>query len=266
MVGCKELVVVGNGMVGHRFLQSMIDGKFARQWRLTAFGDEPRFAYDRVNLSTYFDGKRAEELSLVAPGGYEAAGAVVYTGDAAVAIDRATADRALRERPRGRLRQAGAGDGLVSVRAADRRQRDSTGCFVYRTIEDLEAIRAYAAGARSAASSSAAACSGSRRPTRSGICGSRDPRRRVRAAPDDAAGRRDRRRPAARRASRSSASRCTRRRRPPRSCATASAWPGCASPTAASSTPTWWSSPPASARATSSPAPPGSPSASAAAS
>ena len=147
MVGCKELVVVGNGMVGHRFLQSMIDGKFARQWRLTAFGDEPRFAYDRVNLSAYFDGKRAEELSLVAPGGYEAAGAVVYTGDAAVAIDRQqriVRSASGREVAYDKLVLATGSYPFVPPIAGNA----STGCFVYRTIEDLEAIRAHAAGAR----------------------------------------------------------------------------------------------------------------------
>ena len=42
---------------------------------------------------------------------------------------------------------------------------DLAGCFVYRTIEDLEAIREAAPAATQSAPSSAAGCSASRRPT-----------------------------------------------------------------------------------------------------
>ena len=83
------------------------------------------------------------------------------------------------------------------------------GCFVYRTIEDLEAIRDGRAprGRRGRGDR--------RRPARPGggqraaQAGPRDPRGRVRAAPDGAAGRRGGRRRPARAASRSWASRCT---------------------------------------------------------
>ena len=84
----RTIVVVGNGMVGHKFLDLMIRRGAAQQVRLVTFCEEPRLAYDRVNLSGYFSGKSAEELSLVAPGLYEENGVEVYVGDRVTAIDR----------------------------------------------------------------------------------------------------------------------------------------------------------------------------------
>ncbi len=46
----RSLVMVGNGMVGHRFLAGAIDRAFARQWTITVLAEERRLAYDRVNL------------------------------------------------------------------------------------------------------------------------------------------------------------------------------------------------------------------------
>src|SRR5215471_4281714 len=89
----KRLVVVGSGMVGHRFVELMIDsvgvgGPGAPPaWTIEVLGEEPELAYDRVNLSTFFDGKTRADLSLVEPGRYERAGVVAYTGERAVAID-----------------------------------------------------------------------------------------------------------------------------------------------------------------------------------
>ena len=42
-----RVVVIGNGMVGHRFVESM-SGKA----ELVTFCEEPQLAYDRVNLSS----------------------------------------------------------------------------------------------------------------------------------------------------------------------------------------------------------------------
>jgi len=58
----SRLLVVGNGMVGQRFLESIpADAPFD----ITVLGEEPRPAYDRVQLSAFFSGKTAEDLSLV---------------------------------------------------------------------------------------------------------------------------------------------------------------------------------------------------------
>src|SRR4051812_50014545 len=77
-----RVVVIGNGMVGHRFVE------LAKSCELTTFCEEPRLAYDRVNLSSYFAGKSAGDLALARVGEYRRAGVVVHLGDKAVAIDR----------------------------------------------------------------------------------------------------------------------------------------------------------------------------------
>src|SRR5438445_299191 len=55
-----QLVIVGNGMVGHRLVELCRD---AGQFDITVVGEEPRPAYDRVNLTKFFDGG-AEPLAL----------------------------------------------------------------------------------------------------------------------------------------------------------------------------------------------------------
>jgi nitrite reductase (NADH) large subunit len=108
------------------------------------FCEEPRLAYDRVNLSQVFEGKSAADLSLVEPGRYAAAGLEVFVGEAVVSVDRAA---------RTVLSSAGRVvpyDTLVLATGSypfvpPLKGREAPGCFVYRTIEDLEAIRAYAA-------------------------------------------------------------------------------------------------------------------------
>ena len=47
-------IVVGNGMVGHRYLEELVDKADLSQYDVTVFGAEPREAYDRVHLSSYF--------------------------------------------------------------------------------------------------------------------------------------------------------------------------------------------------------------------
>ena len=57
----KTLVVVGQGMVGYKLLECLVENGATDTWRIVAFGEEPRAAYDRVSLSTYFTGRTAED-------------------------------------------------------------------------------------------------------------------------------------------------------------------------------------------------------------
>src|SRR5580698_3443262 len=93
----ERLVVVGNGMVGHRFLE-LLAARVGRQakvgedaspaFEVTVIGEEPRLAYDRVGLSTFFDGRTPDEMTLPAPGQYEAAGFAVHLDARATGLDR----------------------------------------------------------------------------------------------------------------------------------------------------------------------------------
>src|SRR5262245_40187362 len=88
-----NLVVIGNGMVGQRFLERAVDrlagGQGATRTRITVFCAEPRPAYDRVQLTSFLSGKSAADLSLVPEGFFERHGIALRLGDKAVAVDRA---------------------------------------------------------------------------------------------------------------------------------------------------------------------------------
>jgi nitrite reductase (NADH) large subunit len=136
----KELVVVGNGMVGHRLVQAVRDRDTAGTWRITVLGEESRPAYDRVALSSYVDGKSADDLTLP-----EVADPLVqlHLGDAAVALDRdarVVRTASGRELPYDALVLATGSVPFVPPVPG----RDLPGCFVYRTLDDLDAIMAAA--------------------------------------------------------------------------------------------------------------------------
>jgi nitrite reductase (NADH) large subunit len=118
-----------------------------QDWNLITFCEEPRLAYDRVNLSGYFSGQSAEDLSLVEPGFYDQHGVKVYLGDKATKIDRA-AKKVIsaqgEEVEFDRLVIATGSYPFVPPIAG----KDTEGTFVYRTIEDLEAMSAYAEQAK----------------------------------------------------------------------------------------------------------------------
>jgi nitrite reductase (NADH) large subunit len=136
----KELVVVGNGMVGHRLVQAVRDRDTAGTWRITVLGEEPRPAYDRVALSSYVDGKSADDLTLPAVSDPLVQ---LHLGDAAVALDRDA--RVVRTASGAEFRY----DALVLATGSvpfvpPVPGRDLPGCFVYRTLDDLDAIMAAA--------------------------------------------------------------------------------------------------------------------------
>jgi nitrite reductase (NADH) large subunit len=131
-----RLVVVGNGMVGHRLVAALRDRDTGGAWEVTVLAEEARPAYDRVRLSSWFDG---EPLDLPPVGGVE-----TRLGEPALSLD-----------PAGRkVFTAGAAydyDALVLATGSypfvpPVPGKDLPGCFVYRTVDDLEALRAYAAG------------------------------------------------------------------------------------------------------------------------
>ena len=51
-----RLVVIGNGMVGQRFVEALAARDTGRRWSVTVLAEENRRAYDRVRLSAYFEG------------------------------------------------------------------------------------------------------------------------------------------------------------------------------------------------------------------
>ncbi|MDG9703338.1 nitrite reductase large subunit NirB [Streptomyces sp. DH37] len=141
------IVLVGHGMVGQRFLEELASREVTERARVVVLCEEPRPAYDRVRLTSYFSGRTPEELSMVDEGFMERHGIELRLGDPAVAIDRAA--RTVTSR-------AGLEIGYDTLVLATGSYpfvppvpgRDSAGCFVYRTVEDLLAIEEYAKGSR----------------------------------------------------------------------------------------------------------------------
>ena len=135
--------MVGNGMVGHRFLELLLESGEAERWNVVTFCEEPRLAYDRVNLTGFLGGKSASDLSLVTPHRYEDAGITVHVGDRAIAIDRQRKQVSSAEGRRipydALVLATGSGPFVPPIPG-----RDAWGCFVYRTIEDLKRIRLWA--------------------------------------------------------------------------------------------------------------------------
>jgi len=146
----EKIVVIGNGMVGQRFLEQLVgrlEGKTEVAAQVTVFCAEPRPAYDRVQLTSFLSGKSAADLNLVPDGFFERHGIALRLGDKATAIDRA---RKVVRSSRGHELPY---DKLVLVTGSYPFVPRVPGaewpdCFVYRAIEDLEAIRAAAKKAR----------------------------------------------------------------------------------------------------------------------
>ncbi|GAA1982566.1 nitrite reductase large subunit NirB [Kitasatospora viridis] len=146
----QDLVLVGHGMVGQRFLEALFEQPTAEQpcrWRVTVLAEEPRPAYDRVHLTSWFSGTSAEELSLCPPEFIAEHGIDLRLGDPVAAIDRAartvTTAAGLRLRYDALVLATGSYPFVPPVPG-----HDAAGCHVYRTIDDLVAIREQAAGAR----------------------------------------------------------------------------------------------------------------------
>ena len=146
----KTTVVIGNGPVGHRFCERLVEFDGGRNYRLVTFCEEPRPAYDRVRLTSYFDHRDASKLAMARLDWYREQGIEIHVGDRATRIDRerkVVVSQKGWEAPYDRVVLAtGSRPFVPPIPGVDKR-----GVFVYRTIEDLDAIIEYAKGARTCA-------------------------------------------------------------------------------------------------------------------
>lgn len=139
----KSVVVIGHGMVGHRFVEALRARDESDTWSVTVLCEEPFPAYDRVGLSSYVGSWDATELALAGND---------YAGDARVELrigQRAeTIDRAAQKVTTSSgdvisydalVMATGSYPFVPPIPGHDRPE-----CFVYRTIDDLDGIRAAA--------------------------------------------------------------------------------------------------------------------------
>ncbi|MBM3277607.1 MAG: nitrite reductase large subunit [Candidatus Handelsmanbacteria bacterium] len=139
----KQLVVVGNGMVGHRFCEKLVEKGVHQRYQISVFCEEPRLAYDRVSLTQYFSGRTAQDLALAKLEWYGEKGIQVHVGDPVVAVDRRRGLALSRKGFRLPYHHLVLATGSVPfVPPLD--GIDKKGVFTYRTVEDLEAITAWA--------------------------------------------------------------------------------------------------------------------------
>lgn len=138
-----RLVIIGNGMVGHRLIEELVEKAVPGQFAITVFCEEPRVAYDRVHLSAYFSHHTAEELSLVSDGFYQKHNIEVLVGERAITLNRkekviySSTGRAVYYDKL--VLATGSYPWVPPIKGAEGQD-----CFVYRTIEDLNAIEACA--------------------------------------------------------------------------------------------------------------------------
>ncbi|MEJ8657193.1 MULTISPECIES: nitrite reductase large subunit NirB [Streptomyces] len=141
------IVLVGHGMVGQHFLEALAERGVTARARVVVLCEEPRPAYDRVQLTSYFSGRTPDELSLVEDGFMARHGIELHLDDPAEHIDRGArtvTSRAGRTFTYDTLVLATGSYPFVPPVPG----RDAEGCFVYRTIEDLLAIEEYAKTSR----------------------------------------------------------------------------------------------------------------------
>jgi nitrite reductase (NADH) large subunit len=141
------VVVAGHGMVGHRLVEALVARGLTTSTDVVVVSEEGRPAYDRVALSAVFDGRTPEDLCLVPDGFYDAPGLRLVLGDAVAHVDRGRREVTTAS---GQVLDY---DELVLATGSypfvpPVPGRDAPGCFVYRTLEDLDALRAAAQHAR----------------------------------------------------------------------------------------------------------------------
>ena len=145
-----KIVVVGNGMVGYKFCEKLIAKAGTEAFDLVVFGEEVRPAYDRVHLSSYFDGKTVDDLTLAPTSWYADNNINLILSDPIVDIDleakTVTSHHHITEGYDYLILATGSAAFVPQIEGIEKR-----GVFVYRTIEDLDLMKTYAKKARKGA-------------------------------------------------------------------------------------------------------------------
>ncbi|TVZ59495.1 nitrite reductase (NADH) large subunit [Flavobacteriaceae bacterium MAR_2010_105] len=144
----KKILVVGNGMVGFKFCEKFVEHQDNKGFKIMVFGEEPRPAYDRVHLSAFFEDQDAKALEMAPREWYEEHNIELITDERITAIHRSskkiTTTKDLHYKYDYLVLATGSAPFVPNIPGIEKR-----GVFVYRTIEDLEAILAFAKDLRS---------------------------------------------------------------------------------------------------------------------
>ncbi len=136
----RHVVVVGGGMVAHRFVEAMLDRDIDTTWRITVLAEEPRAPYDRVALTSYFTGRDPEDLALGGAELWQHPHVSLLRGQTVTRIDREAKQvhtaRGMSLDYDELVLATGSSAFLPPVPG-----NDLPGVFVYRTIDDVAALR-----------------------------------------------------------------------------------------------------------------------------
>ena len=142
-----KLVMIGHGMVGHKFIESVLEHA-GDEVEITILAEEPRLAYDRVHLTEYFTGKSVKDLTLCRADFADAYGIDLRLNTKATHLDTIhkciTTDHGDVIKYDKLVLATGSYAFVPPISGHDRKN-----CFVYRTIDDLDAIRAASLSAKS---------------------------------------------------------------------------------------------------------------------
>ena len=145
-----KVIVIGNGMVGYKFCEKLLAKSASAKFTITVFGEEVRPAYDRVHLSEYFAGKSAEDLSMAPSSWYAENNITLHLADPIVNIDRdnktVLSHHGLTVPYDVLIMATGSSAFVPPIPGVEKE-----GVFIYRTIEDLELMTAYAKKAKKGA-------------------------------------------------------------------------------------------------------------------
>ncbi|QFU22345.1 nitrite reductase large subunit NirB [Shewanella eurypsychrophilus] len=135
-----RLLVVGNGMVGHHFIEQLCDQGLNEHFQIEVFGSEQLAAYDRVQLSKYFETGSADSLMLADVDTYAKQGVTLHLGKEVTRLD--PENKCLHTQDGDfwfydkLMLATGSYPFVPPIEGKDRPQ-----CMVYRTIEDLQQIQ-----------------------------------------------------------------------------------------------------------------------------
>lgn len=129
-------------MVGFKFCEKLTDSPAGKEFEIVVYGEEPRPAYDRVHLSSFFSGSSADDLLMAPRSWYSARNIQLHTGELVTGIDRSsrviTTHTGHTDNYDYLVLATGSGAFIPAMEGTERH-----GVFVYRTIEDLNQIADY---------------------------------------------------------------------------------------------------------------------------
>eukprot|EP00820_Chromera_velia_P006039 Cvel_3760.t1-p1 / transcript=Cvel_3760.t1 / gene=Cvel_3760 / organism=Chromera_velia_CCMP2878 / gene_product=Nitrite reductase [NAD(P)H] large subunit, putative / transcript_product=Nitrite reductase [NAD(P)H] large subunit, putative / location=Cvel_scaffold157:82205-91598(+) / protein_length=1116 / sequence_SO=supercontig / SO=protein_coding / is_pseudo=false len=145
----KKIVVLGHGPVGHNFLETMVEKGGNKLFELIVFCEELRPAYDRVKMTTFFEHRDPDKLALCDKGWFAENDISLFVGEKAFEVDRE------KKMVNGRVPYdylVFATGSFPFVPPTPGLSTQTPGIFVYRTVEDMQAMIEFAnQGAKKAA-------------------------------------------------------------------------------------------------------------------